>query len=62
LGVELTSAATINGPVGPDRRYEWFRPYNPAYDTSGIFARGPAPFNLAVPEYAFLTDTKEKIG
>jgi hypothetical protein len=24
--------------------------------------QGPAPFNLAVPEYAFLTDTKVKTG
>lgn len=32
------------------------------YDTSGRIRRGPAPANLAVPPYAFLTDTKIKIG
>lgn len=32
------------------------------YDTSGRIRKGPAPKNLAVPEYAFLTDTTVKIG
>ena len=32
------------------------------YDTSGRIRRGPAPANLAIPPYAFLTDTKIKIG
>ncbi len=32
------------------------------YDTSGRIRKGPAPTNLAVPEYAFLSDTKIKIG
>ncbi|UTD25865.1 ubiquinol-cytochrome c reductase iron-sulfur subunit [Bradyrhizobium sp. WD16] len=32
------------------------------YDTSGRIRRGPAPANLPVPPYAFLTDTKIKIG
>jgi ubiquinol-cytochrome c reductase iron-sulfur subunit len=32
------------------------------YDTTGRVTRGPAPDNLAVPPYAFLSDTKIKIG
>lgn len=32
------------------------------YDTSGRIRQGPAPLNLEVPDYAFLTNTKVKIG
>jgi ubiquinol-cytochrome c reductase iron-sulfur subunit len=32
------------------------------YDTSGRIRAGPAPKNLEVPEYAFLTDTRIKVG
>jgi len=32
------------------------------YDTSGRIRKGPAPLNLAVPEYTFLNDTRVKIG
>ncbi len=32
------------------------------YDTAGRIRKGPAPQNLAVPPYAFLSDTKIKIG
>ena len=32
------------------------------YDTSGRIRKGPAPRNLQVPDYAFLSDTKVKIG
>ena len=32
------------------------------YDTSGRIRKGPAPKNLSVPPYAFLSDTKIKIG
>jgi len=32
------------------------------YDTSGRIRLGPAPLNLEVPEYKFLTDTKIEIG
>ena len=31
-------------------------------DTSGRIRKGPAPFNLAVPPYKFLSDTKVQIG
>ncbi len=41
----------------------WFCPcHGSVYDTSGRIRKGPAPTNLVVPEYAFLTDTKVKIG
>jgi ubiquinol-cytochrome c reductase iron-sulfur subunit len=32
------------------------------YDSSGRIRRGPAPANLAVPPYEFLSDTKIRIG
>ena len=32
------------------------------YDTSGRIRQGPAPLNLALPPYEFLSDTKIKIG
>jgi ubiquinol-cytochrome c reductase iron-sulfur subunit len=41
----------------------WFCPcHGSHYDTSGRIRKGPAPRNLAVPDYAFLTDTTIKIG
>jgi ubiquinol-cytochrome c reductase iron-sulfur subunit len=41
----------------------WFCPcHGSVYDTSGRIRKGPAPLNLAVPDYAFLSDTKVKIG
>ncbi len=41
----------------------WFCPcHGSAYDTSGRIRQGPAPLNLAVPDYEFLSDTKVKIG
>lgn len=32
------------------------------YDTSGRIRRGPAPANLPIPEYEFVTDTEVQIG
>jgi len=41
----------------------WFCPcHGSQYDTSGRIRKGPAPKNLAVPPYAFLSDTKVLIG
>ena len=41
----------------------WFCPcHGSHYDTAGRIRKGPAPTNLALPEYAFLSDTKVKIG
>ncbi|MCL4141491.1 UNVERIFIED_CONTAM: hypothetical protein GTU68_006502 [Idotea baltica] len=41
----------------------WFCPcHGSHYDTSGRIRRGPAPTNLVVPPYEFLSDTRIKIG
>lgn len=41
----------------------WFCPcHGSAYDTSGRIRKGPAPKNLQVPPYAFLSDARIKIG
>lgn len=41
----------------------WFCPcHGSHYDTSGRIRKGPAPLNLEVPPYAFLSDTTLKIG
>ena len=41
----------------------WFCPcHGSVYDTSGRIRKGPAPKNLEVPDYAFLSDTKVKVG
>jgi ubiquinol-cytochrome c reductase iron-sulfur subunit len=51
-------------PLGHQGEYGgWFCPcHGSVYDTSGRIRKGPAPRNLAVPQYSFLTDTKVKIG
>lgn len=41
----------------------WFCPcHGSHYDTAGRIRKGPAPNNLAVPPYSFMSDTKIKIG
>lgn len=41
----------------------WFCPcHGSHYDTSGRIRKGPAPKNLAVPPYEFVSDTVIKIG
>jgi ubiquinol-cytochrome c reductase iron-sulfur subunit len=41
----------------------WFCPcHGSHYDTSGRIRKGPAPANLPIPEYAFISDTRIKIG
>ena len=41
----------------------WFCPcHGSHYDTSGRIRKGPAPYNLDIPPYQFVTDTKIKIG
>ena len=51
-------------PIGHQGQYEgWSCPcHGSLYDTSGRVRRGPAPTNLPVPPYAFLNDTKIRIG
>jgi ubiquinol-cytochrome c reductase iron-sulfur subunit len=41
----------------------WFCPcHGSQYDTSGRVRRGPAPTNLPLPPYQFVSDTKIRIG
>jgi ubiquinol-cytochrome c reductase iron-sulfur subunit len=41
----------------------WFCPcHGSHYDTAGRIRKGPAPRNLEIPVYEYLTDTKLKIG
>ncbi len=41
----------------------WFCPcHGSHYDTAGRIRKGPAPRNLVVPPYEFISDTKIKIG
>lgn len=41
----------------------WFCPcHGSHYDSSGRIRKGPAPKNLAIPEYTFLSDTSIRIG
>lgn len=51
-------------PTDPRGEYGgWFCPcHGSHYDTSGRIRKGPAPRNLDVPQYAFTSDTKIKIG
>lgn len=53
---------TAQGEVRGD--YDgWFCPcHGSHYDIAGRIRKGPAPENLPVPPYAFLTDTTIKIG
>ena len=51
-------------PARPEGEFGgWFCPcHGSQYDTSGRIRQGPAPLNLAIPPYAFASDTKIKIG
>lgn len=41
----------------------WFCPcHGSVYDTSGRIRKGPAPTNLEIPPYEFISETKIKIG
>jgi len=41
----------------------WFCPcHGSTYDTAGRIRKGPAPQNLEIPPYEFVSDTKIKIG
>jgi len=41
----------------------WFCPcHGSHYDTSGRIRKGPAPLNLEIPEYSFVSDSVIKIG
>ena len=51
-------------PLGQQGDYDgWFCPcHGSHYDTSGRIRKGPAPFNLEIPPYEFIGDSKIKIG
>jgi len=51
-------------PIAHQGAYDgFFCPcHGSVYDTSGRIRQGPAPTNLPVPPYAFISDTKIKIG
>jgi ubiquinol-cytochrome c reductase iron-sulfur subunit len=51
-------------PLAHQGPYEgYFCPcHGSVYDTSGRIRSGPAPLNLALPPYAFLSDAKIRIG
>jgi len=51
-------------PIGQAGDYGgWFCPcHGSQYDTAGRIRRGPAPENLAVPKYEYISDTKIRIG
>lgn len=51
-------------PLGEQGDYGgWFCPcHGSHYDTSGRIRKGPAPENLLVPPYGFISDTIVKIG
>ncbi len=51
-------------PIGGEGEYKgWFCPcHGSQYDTSARIRKGPAPKNLEIPPYEFLSDTKIKIG
>lgn len=51
-------------PLGQQGEYNgWFCPcHGSVYDTSGRIRKGPAPENMAVPVFSFISDTKIRIG
>ncbi len=51
-------------PIAHQGEYDgFFCPcHGSQYDTSGRIRKGPAPKNLALPPYAFVSDSKIKIG
>ena len=54
----LGCVPNLGGPYGG-----WLCPcHGSVYDTAGRIRAGPAPLNLFLPDYEFLTPTKVKIG
>lgn len=51
-------------PLGQQGEYGgWFCPcHGSVYDTAGRIRHGPAPENMAVPVFSFISDTKIRIG
>jgi ubiquinol-cytochrome c reductase iron-sulfur subunit len=51
-------------PIAHEGIYDgWFCPcHGSQYDTSGRIRQGPAPLNLVIPPYQFVSDTRIRIG
>jgi ubiquinol-cytochrome c reductase iron-sulfur subunit len=51
-------------PLGHQGPYDgWFCPcHGSVYDTAGRIRQGPAPYNLVLPPYKFLSDAKISVG
>ena len=51
-------------PLANEGPYKgWFCPcHGSVFDTSGRIRQGPAPINLPIPPYTFVSDTKIRIG
>jgi ubiquinol-cytochrome c reductase iron-sulfur subunit len=60
----LGCTPTVSTPQAPQGDYGgWLcHCHGSQYDTAGRIRKGPAPQNLAVPPYSFLSDTKIKVG
>jgi ubiquinol-cytochrome c reductase iron-sulfur subunit len=60
----LGCTPTVSTPQTPEGEYGgWLcHCHGSMYDTSGRIRKGPAPQNLAVPPYVFLSDTRIKVG
>ena len=60
----LGCTPTVSTPTAPEGEYGgWLcHCHGSAYDTAGRIRKGPAPENLAVPPYSFVSDTRVKVG
>ena len=60
----LGCTPTVSQPSAPEGEYGgWLcHCHGSQYDTAGRIRKGPAPQNLAVPPYTFLSDTRIKVG
>jgi len=60
----LGCTPTVSTPSAPEGEYGgWLcHCHGSAYDTSGRIRKGPAPENLHVPVYSFMSDTRIKVG
>lgn len=60
----LGCTPTVSTPQIPQGEYGgWLcHCHGSQYDTAGRIRKGPAPRNLDIPVYAFLSDTKIKVG